>query len=95
MPDVVAGGGDALNVHRKGLNSTAGLSSTAGSTVDNSERQSLQQQNRTVQCHVLLTQGGLTQNISGGGDAVGGDSTEQTVQNSKGQTVQNSTGQTE
>ena len=97
MSDAVARGGDALNVHSKGLGSTAGLSSTAGSTVDmyNSERQLLQQQNSTVQCHVPLTQGGPAQIISGGGDAVGGDSTEQTVQNSKGQTVQNSTGQTE
>jgi hypothetical protein len=111
----VAGGGDAVNAHSKGLNSTMGLSSTgirpavvlqpsrndihksgqllaveaesatissvhtpaetpvntAGSTVDHSERQLLQQQQQhsTAQCHPL-TQGGPAQ-ISGGGDAVG------------------------
>ena len=43
---VVAGGGDALNVHSKGLDSTARLSSTGGSTVGNGERQLLQQQIR-------------------------------------------------
>ena len=32
------GGGDALNVHSKGLDSTAGMSSTAGSIVDISGR---------------------------------------------------------
>ena len=59
MSDAVAGGGDALNAHSKGRDSTVGLSSTAGSTVDHSERQVLQQQQQhgTVQCHPL-TQGG-------------------------------------
>ena len=72
VPDALAGNGDALNVHNTGLNSTVGLSSnTAGSTVDHSERQLLQQQQQhsTAQCHPL-TQGGPVQ-ISGGGDAVG------------------------
>ena len=95
VPDAAAAGGDALNAHSKGLDSTAGRSSTAGSTVDNTERQLLQQQDITVQCHVPLTRGDSAQNISGGGDAVGGDSTEQTAQNSKGQIVHNSTDQTE
>ena len=95
VPDDVARGGDALSVHSKGLDSTAGMSSTAGSTVDNGERHLLQQQNSIVQCYVPLTQGGPAQINSGGGDAVGGDSTEETAQNSKGQTVQNSNGQIE
>ena len=69
--DGVVGGGVALNVHSKGLNSIVGLNSTAGSTVDHSERQLLQQQQQhsTVQGHPL-TRGGPAQ-ISGGGDAVG------------------------
>ena len=77
----VAGGGDALNAHSKGLNSTVGLNSTAGSTVDHSERQllQLQQQHGTVQSHPL-TQGGPAQ-ISGGGDAVGVLQQNSTVQN--------------
>ena len=125
VSDGVAGGGDALNVHSKGLNSTVGLSSigvmpavvlqpsrndihksgqplaveaesatissvhtpaetpvnTAGSTVDHSERQLLQQQQQhsTAQCHPL-TQGGPAQ-ISGGGDAVGVQQQHSTVQN--------------
>ena len=71
VSDAAAGGGDALNAHSKGLNSTVGLNSTADSTVDHSERQllQLQQQHGTVQSHPL-TQGGPAQ-ISGGGDAVG------------------------
>ena len=53
LSDDVAGGGDALDVHSKGLDSTVGLSSigampavvnTAGSIVDQKERQLLQQQ---------------------------------------------------
>ena len=125
-----AGGGDAVNVHSKGLNSTVGLNSTgvipavvlqpsrediresgqpfvveagsairshlshtpaktpvntAGSTVDHSERQVLQQQQQhsTAQCHVPLTQGGPAR-TSGGGDAVGVQQLQQhsTVQNS-------------
>ena len=44
VSDAVAGGGDALNVHNKGMDSIVGLSSTVGSTVDHSERQLLQLQ---------------------------------------------------
>ena len=89
MFDVVAGGGDVLNAHSKGLNNVVGLSSTAGSTVDHRERRVLQQQQQhgkfTVQCHPLA-RGGPVQNISSDGDAVGGGSTKQTAQNSTGQT---------
>jgi hypothetical protein len=81
VSDAAAGGGDALNAHSKGLNSTVGLNSTADSTVDHSERQllQLQQQHGTVQSHPL-TQGGPAQ-ISGGGDAVGVLQQSSTVQN--------------
>ena len=61
---------------------------TAGSNVDHSERQLLQQQQQhsTSQCNPL-TQGGPAQ-ISGGGDAVGVQQQYNTVQNSTGLTEQ-------